>query len=126
MSRDFAKQLRRNLTPFEWRFWYAVKNRQLAGAKFRRQVPVGPYIADFLCISARLIIELDGSQHGDAADADADRTRYLEAQGYRVLRFWNNDVAANLEGVLRAVELTLAEAPLTLPSPPASRVERKD
>jgi very-short-patch-repair endonuclease len=125
MSRDFAKQLRRNLTPFEWHFWHAVKNRQLAGSKFRRQVPVGPYVADFLCVTARLIIELDGSQHGDAADTDAVRTRYLEAQGYRVLRFWNNDVMTNLEGVLRIVELALAEAPLTLPSPPAARVERK-
>jgi very-short-patch-repair endonuclease len=118
MSQNFAKQLRHNLTPFEWRFWHAVKNRQLANAKFRRQVPVGPYIADFLCISARLIVELDGSQHGNAVDADAARTRYLQAQGYRVLRFWNNDVMTNLEGVLQIVELALVEAPSPCPLPP--------
>ncbi|MGH6879560.1 endonuclease domain-containing protein [Hypericibacter sp.] len=126
MSREFAKLLRRNLTPVEWRFWHSVKSRQLAGAKFRRQVPVGPYVADFLCISARLIVELDGGQHSETVSADAARTRYLEEQGYRVLRFWNNDVMTNLEGVLRIVELALAGAPLTLPSPPATRVERKD
>jgi very-short-patch-repair endonuclease len=114
MSRDFAKQLRRNLTPAEWRFWHAVKSRQLSGAKFRRQVPVGPYVADFLCVSARLIVEIDGGQHSEAVDADAARSRYLETQGYRVSRFWKNDVMTNLEGALKIVELALAGAP---PSP---------
>lgn len=65
MSREFAKQLRRNLTPEEWRLWHAVKAKRLAGAKFRRQVPIGPYVADFVCVAARLIVELDGSQHGE-------------------------------------------------------------
>jgi hypothetical protein len=71
------------------------------GAKFRRQVPVGPYIIDFLCIQARLVIELDGGQHG--TEADALRDAWLRAQGYVVLRFWNNDVLGNLDGVLQTI-----------------------
>jgi very-short-patch-repair endonuclease len=115
MSRDFAKQLRQNMTPEEWKLWQLVKAKRLAGAKFRRQVPIGPYVADFVCVSARLIVELDGSQHGDRIEADAERTRHLEARGYRVLRFWNNDVMANLDGVIRSIELALRQKP-TSPS----------
>ena len=115
MSLDFAKQLRRNPTPEEGRLWQAVKAKRLAGAKFRRQVPIGPYVADFLCVSARLVVELDGSQHGEAVEADAVRTRYLEGEGYRVLRFWNNEVAGNLDGVIRTIERALREGP-TSPS----------
>jgi very-short-patch-repair endonuclease len=115
MSLDFAKELRRNQTPEEGRLWQAVKAKRLAGAKFRRQVPIGPYVADFVCVAARLVIELDGSQHGEAVDKDAERTRYLEGKGYRVLRFWNNEVAHNLDGVIRAIERALREGP-TSPS----------
>jgi very-short-patch-repair endonuclease len=114
MSRDFAKQLRHNSTPAEWRLWHVVKGRQLAGAKFRRQVPVGPYVADFLCVAARLIVEIDGSQHADAVGADASRTQYLEEQGHRVVRSWNNEVTTNLDGVVRLIKIALAERP---PSP---------
>jgi len=115
MRLDFAKELRRNQTPEEGRLWQAVKAKRLAGAKFRRQVPIGPYVADFVCVAARLVVELDGSQHGEAVEADAERTRYLESKGYRVLRFWNNEVAGNLDGVLRSIELALREGP-TSPS----------
>jgi len=115
MNRDFAKQLRRNMTPEEWRLWHAVKAKRLAGAKFRRQVPIGPYVADFVCAAARLIIEIDGSQHGERIEADAERTRYLEEMGYRVLRFWNNEVASNLDGVIRSIENALKQSP-TSPS----------
>jgi very-short-patch-repair endonuclease len=115
MNRDFAKQLRHNMTPEEWRLWHAVKAKRLAGAKFRRQVPIGPYVADFVCVSAHLIVELDGSQHGDRIETDAERTRYLEERGYRVLRFWNNDVMTNLDGVIQKIALALRQKP-TSPS----------
>ncbi|NIR02743.1 MAG: DUF559 domain-containing protein [Gemmatimonadales bacterium] len=82
-----------------------LRNRHLAGAKFRRQHPVGPYILDFYCAQARLAIELDGGQHSEAAQQrrDARRTRVLEAQGVRVLRFWNNEVLAETEAVLETI-----------------------
>ena len=80
--------------------------------KFRRQSPVGPFIADFLCFRHRLIIEVDGGQHDAQADRDARRTAFLESEGYRVLRFWNNDVLANIDGVVRMIGLAL-ENPLS-------------
>ena len=90
------------------------------GAKFRRQVPVGPYVADFLCVNASLVIEADGGQHAEHAAQDAERTRYLEAKGYRVLRFWNNDVMGNIEGVMQAIAMALTPGPS-----PGGRGERK-
>lgn len=103
-----ARKLRRASTDAESRLWYYLRARRLEGAKFIRQFPIGPYIADFACRDARLAIELDGSQHNDAVDAP--RTAVIEAFGYRVLRFWNNDVLQNTEGVLEAIrnELLLA------------------
>jgi very-short-patch-repair endonuclease len=115
MGLDFAKQLRRNQTPEEGRLWQAVKAKRLAGAKFRRQIPIGPYVTDFVCVAARLVVGLDGSQHSDAIEADTERTRYLEGKGYRVLRFWNNDVNGNLDGVIQAIERAVREGP-TSPS----------
>jgi len=115
MSRDFAKQLRHNMTPEERKLRQMVKAKRVADAKFRRQVPIGSYVADFVCVSARLVVELDGSQHGDRMEADAERTRHLEARGYRVLRFWNNDVTANLDGVIRSIEIAVRQGP-TSPS----------
>lgn len=79
-------------------------------AKFRFQAPVGPYVADFLCVEAKLIIELDGGQHGVQVEKDAARTKALEAAGYTVFRFWNNDVLANTEGVLEMIRLALVNA----------------
>jgi very-short-patch-repair endonuclease len=96
-----ASRLRRDQTDVEQKLWLAVRNRRLANAKFRRQATIGRYIVDFLCIEAKLIVELDGGQHSE--EADAERTRFLEAQGYRVLRFWNNDVIENFDGVLAAI-----------------------
>ncbi len=105
-----ARKLRRTQSNSEAIFWREVRGRLLGGYKFRRQVPIDKYIADFVCESARLIVELDGHQHADTQDADAVRTAVLERQGYRVIRFWNHDVYDNLDGVMIEVlrELELA------------------
>ena len=95
----FARQLRRNQTDAEKFLWSKLRNRQLSGYKFKRQVPVGTYIADFLCQEAMLIVELDGGQHAGQQDYDQRRTHWLESQGFRVLRLWNNDVLLNIIGV---------------------------
>lgn len=87
MSDDRVRQLRTNQTDAEKRLWRALRNRQLGNAKFRRQVSIGPYVVDFLCHEASLVIELDGGQHADRVDHDARRTAFLEKEGYRVLRF---------------------------------------
>ncbi|HEX8443432.1 MAG TPA: endonuclease domain-containing protein [Allosphingosinicella sp.] len=97
-----ARQLRRNATEAEKRLWSALREA-FPHAKFRRQVPYGAYFADFLSFSAKLIIEVDGGQHAYRVEQDAVRTRYLEAQGFRVLRFWNNDVLENTSGVLETI-----------------------
>lgn len=102
-----AAKLRRDRTDAEDRFWQAVRNRQLDGFKFRFQHSLWPYVADFACLEAMLIVELDGGQHGEVRDAR--RTAFLEAKGFRVLRFWNHDVLENLEGVLTVVGAVLAE-----------------
>ena len=105
-----ARDLRRNATDAEKRFWRALREK-LPHAKFRRQVPHGPYFADFLSFSAKLIIEVDGGQHANQATYDAVRTRYLESQGFRVLRLWDNDVLQNLEGVLSVISASLSPSP---------------
>lgn len=112
-----ARALRRRMTDAETHLWRALRAQQLCGAKFRRQVPFGPYILDFACHAARLVIEVDGGQHAESA-SDIKRDRYIEASGYRVLRFWNNDVLANLDGVLETVRTVLVErSPPPQPSP---------
>lgn len=103
MSVERARQLRKNPTKAETRLWSALRRRQVAGARFRRQVPLGPYIVDFLCPAHRLVIEVDGGQHDARQTYDAARTRWLEAQGYSVLRFWNNDVLGTPEGVVGTI-----------------------
>ena len=95
-----ARKLRVQSTDAEKLLWSRIRSRQL-GAKFVRQFPIGPHIADFACRSAHLAIELDGGQHGETIDAP--RTAMIEAHGYRVIRFWNNEVLENLEGVLLAL-----------------------
>ncbi|WP_294309361.1 endonuclease domain-containing protein [uncultured Sphingomonas sp.] len=97
--------------------WRALSRRQVAGVRFNRQVPIGPYIADFAARSERLIVEVDGGQHDTQAAYDDARTRYLEIKGWRVIRFWNNDVLGNLEGVVQTIERALA-APPSPQSPP--------
>ncbi len=96
------------MTDAERKLWYALRDRRFQGHKFRRQHSIGPFIADFACVGARLIIELDGSQHGDAVDYDARRTAYLNGAGWRVVRFPNREVLTNLAGVLTRVEVELA------------------
>ena len=112
-----ARNLRRNSTNAETAFWSRVRNRQLSGRKFRRQASIGPYIVDFLCAEANLIVELDGGQHGP--EVDAARTAYLKAKNFHLIRFWNNDVLLNMEGMLLVVldELSRASAEAAPPSP---------
>src|SRR5512138_3676711 len=105
MTATRARNLRRNQTEAERRLWSRLRDRQIAGHKFRRQVALGPYIVDFACFDERLIIELDGGQHGEAEQQlrDDERTAWLKANGYLVLRYWNNEVLENMEGVLTAI-----------------------
>ncbi len=97
-----ARQLRTQLTDAEMRLWKYLRRRQLNGFYFRKQCPIGPYIADFACLDARLIIELDGGQHAGSG-TDAVRDAWFTAHGYRTLRFWNNDVLANTDGVITVI-----------------------
>lgn len=103
-----ARSLRRNATEAEKRLWRALREA-FPTARFRRQVPIGPYFADFLSVAASLIVEVDSGQHAEAAEYDASRTRFLETQGYRVQRFWNNDVLANTDGVIAQISFSLRE-----------------
>ena len=99
-----AKQMRREATPPERKLWVHLRADQLQGAKFRRQVVIGPYIADFACRApVMLVVELDGDTHGMQEAYDAERTRFLESKGYRVLRFSNRDVMQDIEGVLATI-----------------------
>ena len=109
--------MRKEASPIEDRLWSRLRNKQLNGAKFAHQVVIGPFIADFVARSYKLIIELDGDSHGNQADYDAKRTTYLAAQGYRVIRFSNSDVIGNLDGVLEAILLSLGLGPSPQPSP---------
>jgi very-short-patch-repair endonuclease len=113
-----AKSLRANQTEAEDKLWSCLRAGRLQGLKFRRQVPFSAdFVADFVCPSMKLIVEVDGSQHADQAEYDAMRTRFFEGQGYRVIRFWNNQVLGEMEAVLRAVL-----AATSLPLPGASRL----
>ncbi len=111
MSDDRVRQLRTNQTDAENRLWRHLRNRQVGGAKFRRQVPIGPYIADFVCHDAALVIELDGGQHANQQVQDSQRSAFIEHEGYRVLRFWNNDVLQNTDGVLQVIVAALRAGP---------------
>ncbi|PTE07444.1 endonuclease domain-containing protein [Mesorhizobium helmanticense] len=97
-KRSFARSLRREMTEAEGRLWHELRDRRLDRIKFRRQVPVGKYIADFVCLEAGLIVEIDGSQHAES-EPDKIRQAELEARGFRVLRFWNDDVLKDLNAV---------------------------
>lgn len=106
-----ARRLRRDQTDAERKLWFRLRDRRLEGLKFRRQVTIASYIVDFCCESARLIVELDGGQHATQQEQDAKRTEALEARGYLVLRFWNNDVLQNMDGVLQSIVDTLRPVP---------------
>jgi very-short-patch-repair endonuclease len=123
---SFARSLRKSSSDAERRFWYHVRGRRLVGYKFRRQQPIGPYVVDFCCESADLIVELDGGQHAEQRLYDELRERYLREQGYEVLRFWDNDVLTNTDGVLSAVLKTLCERPHPRFARPLPRGEVKN
>lgn len=116
---QFARALRKNQTSAERLLWSKLRNRQLEELKFRRQEQIGRYIADFICFEKKLIIELDGGQHNEDVNKirDAERTKWLQKEGYQVLRFWDNEIFINLEGVLEKVRLNLLHPhPNLLPS----------
>ena len=102
-----ARVLRRRMTDAERRLWRVLRYRQLLGCRFRRQHPIGPYIADFACLERGLVIEVDGGQHA-ASSADPTRDAFLRRQGFRVLRVWNLDVLQNIDGVCAAIARLLA------------------
>jgi very-short-patch-repair endonuclease len=118
-----ARRLRKEKTLAERKLWRKLREVNTQGFHFRQQAPIGPYIADFADLSAKLIIEADGSQHGldDGVARDVTRTRWLEANGFTVLRFWNNDILTNMDGVMTSVLLALGvlkdESKNTLPDP---------
>lgn len=128
-----ARELRNGATDAESHLWQRLRLKQLAGFKFRRQVPIAGYIADFLCPEAKLIVELDGGQHSDQIAYDERRTGVLQAKGYRVLRYWNNDALVQTEAVLEDILRALAsissngESNGTPPQPsPALRAREGD
>ena len=112
------------MTDAERLLWSRLRRRQIHGLRFRRQHPIGPYIADFACTQRRLVIELDGGQHVQAKDKDAARTRWLAQREYRVLRFWNNDVLTRIDAVVQVVAAALGPPSPTLP-PRAARGGRE-
>ena len=117
-----AKKLRRDMTDVEKTLWHYLRNKEMGGTRFRRQQPIDQYIVDFVCFEKRLIIELDGGQH--AMETDAERTAYLESQGFKLLRFWNHEVMENIEGVWAVIAEqlgALSDAPPPNPPPQGGR-----
>src|SRR5687768_14893877 len=119
--RSRARQLRRNPTDVERLLWQRLRFWQVDGHKFRRQQPLGVYIVDFVCLQKRLIIELDGGQHAQEATYDAGRDAWLRDQGFTILRFWNNDVLKNIDGVMEMIVKSLQSTPYLNPSPQGGR-----
>lgn len=112
-----ARTLRRQASEAESALWKQLRGRRLMGYKFRRQVVIEPYVVDFACLEAKLIIEADGGQHGEQAAYDARRTARLEVMGYRVMRFWNHEILSERQSVLARIRSALIEAPSPPPSP---------
>ena len=104
--KKIAKTLRKNSTIQEKRLWNLLKNRQFHNLKFKRQSPIGKYVVDFICHERKLIIELDGGQHNENKNIenDIERTNFLESLGFKVIRFWNNDIYKNIDGVITEIE----------------------
>ena len=117
-----ARELRKQGTPAEIKLWQSLSKRQLHGFKFSRQIPIGPYFADFICRSAKLVVEVDGPSHDVQVEYDCARTELIEGQGYRVIRFSNMDVLQNLEDVLATIGRVLTE--MSLPTPNPSRLRK--
>jgi very-short-patch-repair endonuclease len=110
-----AKALRKNFTDTERLLWKYLRAKQMEGCKFRRQEPIGSYIVDFVCQEKQIVIEVDGGQHYTEREKDKERDKWLKGQGYKVLRFWNNEVLGNIEGVLEVIRDCLNHPPLTPP-----------
>ena len=108
--RNDVRRLRREQTEAESLLWQNLRAKRLGGAKFRRQHLIGDHIVDFCCLRSRLVIEIDGGQHTEDTENDAARTARLEARGFKVIRFWNDDVLRNLEGVLTTIQDALRES----------------
>jgi len=116
-----ARDLRRDGSRAERKVWELLRDRRIGGAKYRRQYPIGPYFADFACISLKLVIEVDGDHHAFQVAADARRTAAIEREGWRVVRFWANEVVQNPEGIWAEIEQVLSDVPPHLTSPPRGR-----
>jgi len=112
-----ARRLRKDSTAAERRLWFKLRRLPTYGTHFRRQVAIGPYVVDFACMRVRLVVEVDGSQHaaGPAVQRDASRTEWLEREGYRVIRFWNNEITQNMNGVLDRIHAALYGLPDAAP-----------
>jgi very-short-patch-repair endonuclease len=119
---DLAREFRVVSTEPEARLWRRLRRGQLDGRHFRRQVPIGPYIADFACASARLVVEIDGETHATSGGYDAARSAFLQRAGWRVIRFWNNEVMGNIDGVVEGI-LEALRCPLPGPPPRAGEGE---
>ncbi|MFL6797234.1 MAG: endonuclease domain-containing protein [Xanthobacteraceae bacterium] len=118
VQRKFARRMRANPTEAERKLWWHLRHRlPMRGTHFRRQVQIGRYIADFVCHTRGLVVEVEGGQHGEQSSLNQHRTRVIEAHGYRVLRYWNNDVLTNIDGVLTDILRALALTPTPNPSP---------
>src|SRR4029450_5438380 len=121
-----SKRLRLQQTDADIILWFRLRGRRVLGWKFKRQVPIDRFIGDFVCADAKLIVELDAGQHAVRTHQDEERTKTLEAMGYLVLRFWNNDVMRNIEGALEEILNTLNQRPPEPPHPtPLPCGERK-
>ena len=116
-----ARKLRQDMSRTEWRLWDRLRGRQLLDHKFRRQVPFGPYFADFACLAARLVVEVDGEHHSDQLVYDARRDKCLGEMGYRVLRFWVSELDENLEGVVATIAEALSRHDVDGPPPTSPR-----
>jgi very-short-patch-repair endonuclease len=116
-KRETARRLRRNETDAESKLWRYLRRLETRGTHFRRQMPIGNFVVDFACPAARLVIEVDGSQHGEDEGRlrDRKRTQFLESEGYHVLRFWNNDISQNIHGVMEAIYANLYGSPESEP-----------
>ena len=119
-----ARALRKNPTDAERTLWSHLRFWQVHGHKFRRQQPIGDYIVDFICLEKKLIIEVDGGQHAEQESYDSARDAWLRAQGYFVVRFWNNDVLQNIDGVKETIFTALGATPFLSPSPQGGRKHR--